>query len=81
MATGKKYLSTEVSVHKLELEFVDRFLDFDESVRELCYYLDHLPESMRPEAQKQKHQILKRFFNVMQAARLARPQIKRTNGV
>lgn len=70
----KKYLSTEVSVHKLEVEFVDRFIEFEEALAELNYWLDNVPQSIRPEAQDQKFKLNRRFFSVMQAARLAHPQ-------
>lgn len=78
MPNGKQYLSTEVAVHRLEIEFVDRFIEYDETLAELYYWLDHLPESLRPEAQRHKQRIQHQFHSVMQAARLAGPMKRRT---
>lgn len=79
MANSKRYLSTEVSVHQLELEFVIKHLELDEALAELYYWLDHVPETLRPEAQRLRGLVQSRFFGVMQAARAAEPFKRRNN--
>lgn len=77
MAHGKKYLSTEVSVHKLEVQFVADFLEFEQAIDRVSFFLNSMPGSLQPQAAVECALLRASFARVTQSARLAQPIMKR----